>query len=191
MAETGLTMSDAVDSVRGAVRDVFETGKGLVSDLMAAAGSAQLPSMSLGCACARPAACWLPEVLPPVHSTVCAGSVARVRFTVHNCGLGARSVMLAATGPGAGLAVGNPSTAVIEPFGSAVLEAEVTAPASGDVSLTLWIRGCHDHITNWIVTASGRSCDSTHERVVNDCPETQHRWYDHFAQPHACPGQRG
>ena len=81
MAETGLTMSDAVDSVRGAVRDVFETGKGLVSDLMAAAGSAQLPSMSLGCACARPAACWLPEVLPPVHSTVCAGSVARVRFT--------------------------------------------------------------------------------------------------------------
>jgi len=39
MAETGLTMSDAVDSVRGAVRDVFETGKGLVSDLMAAAPS--------------------------------------------------------------------------------------------------------------------------------------------------------
>ena len=191
MVDTGLTVSDAVDSVRGAVRDVFETGKGLVGDLMGAARGIQLPSMSVGCSCARPAACWLPEILPPVQSNVCAGSVARVRFTVHNCGVGARPVMLAATGPDAGLALGHPSTAVMEPFGSAVLEAEVTAPESGSLTLTLWVRGCHDHITNWTVTTGGRNCDSPHERVVNDCPETQHRWYDHFAQPHACQGHRG
>lgn len=142
---------------------------------------------STGGGCRRPPACWLPERRPDVTSVVCPGGTARIRVTVHNCGLAERRVFLAATGNDAALATGAPSVASVGALESAQLVAELTLPKGADrAELVLWVHGCHDTALRWTVSGSEKGCDTTHELCVQDCPRTQHHWYDHFAQPAPC-----
>lgn len=140
-----------------------------------------------GRACHRPDACWLPDRPAAISSAVCPGGKARVCFAVHNCGLSPRDVFLAATGRDAGLATGSPSTASIGALETGRLVAEVSLPEGTECAeLILWVRGCHDTAIAWTVTACDNGCNTTHEVRIEDCPQTQHHWYDHFAQPKPC-----
>jgi hypothetical protein len=147
----------------------------------------QVARTTTSCSCARPHACWLPNELLPVVSQVCPGGTARVVFKIHNCGVADRQVFVAATGTDAGMASGAPSTATIGALDTAELAAEVTLP-SGTVhaDLILWVRGCNDTAVHWTVSASDKGCNTTHQIAIDDCPGTQHHWYDHFAQPRPC-----
>ena len=151
----------------------------------------ELGTSTVSCSSARPHACWMPSELSPIVSAVCPGAKGRVRFLVRNCGLADRKVFIAATGPGAHLAIGSPSTATIGALETGELSAEVTLPdGTASADLILWIRGCNDHAVPWTVTVSDNGCATTHEVSLEDCPGTQHYWHDHFAQPRPCRNHR-
>ena len=85
------------------------------------------------------------------------------------------------------MATGAPSAATIGALDTAELAAEVTLPNGTDhADLILWVRGCSDTAVHWTVSASDKGCNTTHQIAIDDCPGTQHHWYDHFAQPRQC-----
>jgi hypothetical protein len=195
MTGTSTMVSDAVDSVRDvgvAVLDALDSG--VRRSLGAATSSKVADRVRRGVAGVRPAgscdcrdACWLPHELPEIDSVVSRCGTARVCITVRNCGLDTRKVFVAATGDGAGHAVGSPAVATIEAFDSGELGAEVTLPdGATSITMLLWVRGCHDHVMRWNLRSDGCDRMSTHHVRIDDCPRTRHHWHDHFAQPHSC-----
>ncbi len=187
-------VADAVESARDLGSRVLRSVTSLVDRVGTDTKSvAQAARATTSCTCARPHACWLPNELPPVVSLVCPGGTARVVFTIHNCGLADRQVFVAATGADEGMASGAPSTTTIGALDTGQLAAELTLPAGTDqAQLILWVRGCNDTAVQWTVRASDKGCNTTHEIAIEDCPGTQHYWYDHFAQPRPCRNhQRG
>jgi hypothetical protein len=115
-----------------------------------------------------------------VTSVAACGTV-RVRFRVRNTGLANRQVFVAATGPGAGSATGNPATAVIGALETGELVAEIT-PADR-TELILWVRGFRDHAVRCTVHVRRGCGDREHIVRLDDGPCDRHEWHDHFAQP--------
>jgi hypothetical protein len=189
---TSAMLADVVDSTRELGDRALRSVTGLVDRLGSGAKAlSEVGTSTVACSCGRPHACWMPNELPAITSAVCAGAKARVRFLVRNCGLADRQVFVAATGPGAHLAIGSPSTATIGALETGELTAEVTVPdGTAGVELILWVRGCNDHVVPWTITVSDNGCATTHEISIEDCPGTQHYWHDHFAQPRPCRNAR-
>jgi hypothetical protein len=206
MTRSSTTLSDAVESARelgdrfvGSARDLGDRVVGTISGLLDELGTRtkgsleEMSDMSLACSCesCRRRACWMPDERPRITSKVSPCGTARVRFTVHNCGLGPRQVFVAATGEHEALVFGAPSTATIEALDTATLVAELKLPDSiTEANVILWVRGCKDTAVRWTVTAKGCALESDHHVHIEDCPDTQHYWYDHFAQPRDCRNRR-
>ncbi|WP_055522404.1 hypothetical protein [Streptomyces graminilatus] len=135
---------------------------------------------------------WLPRRLPPVHATVGCGGVLRVRFVVRNHSLQHRAFLVAATGPDAGLAKGAPSTAEIDSMGRGDLTAVIRMPDTGPpggrraLELTLWVRGCRDHVANVCVTPDDAGCNEATVRHLTDRQDARHTWRDHFYTSRSC-----
>lgn len=147
-----------------------------------------LPRRNEGCGCEIPPACWAPQPLGQVASRACPGDTAVVRLTITNCGAAARTVKVSATDPAvvvepAALALG----AMEE--GVAVLSLKVAPGAHvGETrKLTVWVRGCKEHVLRWRVEVVSRGADCLAEVEIEDCPDLVHHWYDHFYCRRPCP----
>jgi hypothetical protein len=165
------TVTDLIGDLADRGRDAFASTKGMAR-----------PS----CQCSR--VCWMPDERPPIVSRVSPCGTATVCFTVRNCGLEPREVFVATTGEHADLAVGAPASAVIGALDSATLVAKVALPEdTTEARLILWVRGCKDTAVRWTVKTSSSPLQvSSHHVFVEDCPDTQHHWHDHFAQARDC-----
>ena len=178
-------LADAVESARDLGSRVMRSVTTLVDRVgKDTKALTQVARTTTSCSCARRRRAFrAPQrELLPVVSQVCPGGTPRVVFKIHNCGLADRHVFVVATGADAGMATGAPSATTIGALDTAELAAEVTLPSGTDhADLILWVRGCSDTAVHWTVSASDKGCNTTHQIAIDDCPGTQHHWYDHFA----------
>lgn len=133
--------------------------------------------------------CWLPRRLAPICESVCPGSVLRVRFPVTNLSNEERRFIVAATGEGSRLAAGSPSSVLLGPMGDGELVAVIRVPANFDgqrIRLSLWVRGCLDHVVPVTIVADGECCGVIATRSVVEQPDTCHTWRDHFYVSRPC-----
>jgi hypothetical protein len=142
------------------------------------------------CGCEIPPPCWVPRKLGRKQTRACPGESATVALRLENCGVRPRSFAIESSGDDEGIAI-TPAKLTLGPFErasvSAVLPVAANAAKGSERELLLWVRGCHDHVLRWTVTAGRpavRCCPCVVD--VRDCPDLVHHWYDHFYCEHPC-----
>ncbi len=181
--QMGRDMLAAVRSAQPAARSVQVARRGAAALPL----SSLMPSMQ-SCGCDIPPPCWMPRELGRVVSHGCPGATARVRLRITNCGLGSRSVKVAAQGSGSDKVTLDPQSLSLSTFEEGTVTASLSIPEQGSdpIDVLLWVRGCKDHVLRWRVDVSDDGCSSLHEVDVQDCPDLVHHWYDHFYCARPC-----
>ena len=155
------------------------------------------PAQANDCGCEIPPPCWEPRHLGEVTSFVCPGGTATVRLRISNCNMRQSKILIMTSGQNAGVTIAPPDLS-LGPMERGIVAVSLTVPASTNTGehreVLIWIRGCKIHFLRWIaeVTTKGATnCGS--EIDVDDCPDYQHHWYDHFYCHRQCTqdDQRG
>ena len=153
------------------------------------------PAQASDCCCEIPPPCWEPRHLGEVTSFVCPGGTATVRLRITNCNMRQSKIQFTTSGQNAGVTIAPPDL-TLGPMerGTVAVSLPVAAnTGSGEQrEILIWIRGCKNHFLRWIVevtTKGATNCGS--EIDVDDCPDYQHHWYDHFYCHRHCDEQRG
>lgn len=175
---------------------VLQHGAGLGQDLVRSlwpSDAGGCPCGRPGCACEMPPPCWMPRPLCPVTSTGCAGSAARVRLRITNCGPAPRRVSVQALNGANGVTI-EPAALGLGPYEREFVAVSAALPAGAargeEREIVLLVRGCRDHVLRWTVkVASSESC-SCGVVEVDDCPDHTHHWYDHFHCARDCSNGR-
>ena len=139
--------------------------------------------------------CWLPHRIEPVNAVVGPGSVVRVKVDIVNRSLSNREFLIAATGAGASVAKGDPSTADLGPMDCGELAAILHVPAAAThheppISLLLWVRGCKDYCIPVCLRVHQDAPGATFTRRVVEQTDDCHTWRDHFYVSRPCAGSR-
>jgi len=186
-----------LEDVMRKVCDILETGPRIGLGLLGCLGGLKplllspcLPRLSLPrtprCGCEIPRPCWAPQPLGSVHSHVCPGGTATLRFRITNCGATKRDFKID------GAPTVTPPTLSLGPEERGYSVVSTTTPPDASFGLEkeylVWVRGCREHFLRWTVVVSHHAQCECQEVCVEDCPDLIHHWYDHFycARPCNC-----
>jgi len=136
------------------------------------------------CGCEIPPPPGWPREAASVTSLVCEGGTATLRIEVTNGGPSRRQFRLRSSHDKVVL---EPAHLVLESMASAVVVARLDVPAQGAVpEIQLWVTGCQRHFIRWRIEISELAGACCHEVFVEDTPDYEHHWYDHFYCEHPC-----
>ncbi len=159
-----------------------------ISDLVTAAGS-QFSLQGQSC-CDIPPACWLPRCFGEFESRACPLGTALFRIRVTNC-QPVRSTIKVAAKTDSDVAVEiTPESVVLDPMERKWITIAAKIPADAckgeALELLVWVLGCNDHYARWYIKVADGESGSCVEATIEDCPDYQHHWYDHFYCARPC-----
>ncbi len=146
--------------------------------------------------CRIPPPCWAPLCVGDVHSHVCPGGTATVRFQITNCGYREQAIHTSVVSKPADTPYvkTDPSDITLTPMERGWLNVSFKIPDNDplrlDHELLVWVRGCRNYYLRWTVSAAHRGADSCHQICIEDCMDPVHHWYDHFYCNHPCNASR-
>ncbi len=180
-------LSAATDSYATVARSALELWK------VGVESNPWVNQISLNPVCEIPPACWLPEDLGAVTTTICPKGSATLQICVTNCQPKASKigVRVAATDWSVDI---EPKSVEVGPMEKARFTVCITAPGDACTphceEAIIWIDGCKQYFARWHLALrdkGGETCDSI---AVDDCPDYQHHWYDHFYCARPCNKHR-
>ena len=145
--------------------------------------------------CEVPPPCWMPKDLGELRSVVCKGGVAVLQIEVTNCQ--ARNADISVQAESNWPLQIEPERITLGPMERKCiivrLHAEQDVCKSDCEEVLVWVHGCNSHFLRWQVEVKESDVNSCHKIKVEDCPDYQHHWYDHFycARPCFRRDQRG
>lgn len=198
-----------VDSALG---DLIAAQLGLGRELLKAltAGGALLAdgarglSLPQGASCCDiPEPCWMPRALGEITCKLATGAEGEVCLDITNgdfrphsyevkpAGLDAGTVQVAAKdraftlGPKERRTV---SVRVVMPKPDRDPDRRESCCEADCLDLVIWVRGCAEHYLRWVVCRDDKSkAACCHCVAVDDAPDYELHWYDHFHVMRPCP----
>ena len=158
-----------------------------------------LPSFDLdlgggNCGCDIPIPCWWPQPAGEVTSFVCAGGTATLRIRARNVGPRPHDYRFRLD-PDPASATVKPDAIQLSPQRTVTavfsVPTPVNSPEGRDLELIAWVHGCKNYFVRWRIEVTSYAFDSCHEIDIEDRPEYEHHWYDHFYCEHCCRPSRG
>lgn len=182
-------LGSTIDTGIEVLQTLGTTGSDLASRLAPRTKFPLFPKLG-GC-CDIPPPCWVPEELPPVHSHVCAGATAVLRFQVTNTGMHPRVIRVTANKA----VTIEPPVLNLGPLERGWISVSYSVAATSNdgecTDLLLFVQGCNRFYLRWNIRTSKRGCACCHEVDVEDGPDLIHHWYDHFYCQRPCQTDLG
>jgi hypothetical protein len=156
-----------------------------------------------GC-CDIPEPCWMPKSLGEVTCTLKPGDSGEICLTITNEDFRPHNYTIAAAGEDAGdVTIANPAFS-LGPKERITVAVKVTMPQPSQkpgetappaasccdcdcLDLLIWVRGCNAFYLRWVVCVGQTSKTCCHAVCVDDCPDYELHWYDHFHIFRPCP----
>ena len=160
------------------VLNLMGTGARSTKDAL---GGIKMPKMG-GC-CEIPEACWMPKSLGEVSCRLPPDGRGEVRLIVTNGDYRSHKTVVKSAGAQAGAVGFQPAGPVaLGPKERAVIVAEIKAPkALGHYEGVIWVSVCSDHYLRWSIDVAEEECGCCcYEVTVDDTPDYESHWYDHF-----------
>lgn len=140
--------------------------------------------------CDIPPACWLPRNFGTFESRACPCGTALLRVQVTNCQPTSSKIAIRAESEADLDLKVTPESATLGPMERKWFTVAVTVPEDACkgqcYELLVWVVGCNEHYARWTVTAADGASGTCLEARLDDCPDYEHHWYDHFYCQRPC-----
>lgn len=183
------------------IKDAFSAQVALAKELLDLIGvGARIASSGIGgiklpkpgSCCDIPPACWMPKELGTVDCQLRPGSTGQVKLVVTNNDFRPHNVTAQSAGANAGLVSFTPPQIALGSKESTAIIAQFTAPKKpGRYEVVVWVTVCSDHYLRWTVEVGEKEKDCCFVVTVDDSPDYEVHWYDHFYCPKPCMGIHG
>ena len=196
-----------VDSALG---DLIAAQLGLGRELLKAivAGGAMLADGAKGLrlpkghsCCDIPEPCWMPRSLGEISCTLAPGAEGEICLDIVNEDFRSHKYVVQPTGPDAGaVKIDDKDRAfALGPKERRTVSVRVIVPKvrperresccdRDDLDLLIWVRGCAEHYLRWVICQDEKANKPCcHCVAVNDTPDYELHWYDHFHVMRPCP----
>ncbi len=203
-----------MDGVDSALGELIAAQLGLGRELLKAfvAGGSILTdgakglSMPKGASCCDiPDPCWMPRSLGEFTCRLAPGAEGEVCIDVVNDDFHSRNYTVKAAGLDAGVVQIDPkdrnftlgpkerrtvSVRAIVPRVDSSPNERQSCCACDDLDLLIWVHGCAEHYLRWIICRDEKAKKPCcHCVCVNDAPDYELHWYDHFHVMRSCPSE--
>jgi hypothetical protein len=152
--------------------------------------------------CDIPEPCWMPLDLGQICCQVCPGEPGEICFVISNEDFQPHEYKVFAEGEHDALvSVSNPSF-TLGPKERRQVSVKFNTPARdqpsqrdsccecNDYEVVVWISGCRNHFLRWYLNHDEKKTKCCHEVFVEDIPDYELHWYDHFHYPRPCLGSK-
>ena len=185
-------------------------GRELVKALLAGGGiladGARGMSLPRGASCCDiPDPCWMPRAVGEVTCRLAPGAQGEVCIDIVNEDFRPHSYEVKAAGQDAGVVQvdAKDRSFVLGPKERRTVSVRATVPANDrdpdkrtsccdcdDLDLLIWVRGCADHYLRWVICRDDKATrPCCHCVSVDDVPDYELHWYDHFHVMRPCPSE--
>lgn len=153
--------------------------------------------------CDIPEPCWMPRSLGEITCTLASGQEGEVCLDIVNNDFRPHNYEIKPAGPDAGtVQVDQKDRAfILGPKERRTVSVRVTVPKvdhdqdrrescceCDDLDLLIWVRGCAEHYLRWVICRDEKAKKPCcHCVAVNDTPDYELHWYDHFHVMRPCP----
>ena len=146
-------------------------------------------------ACAIPQPCWMPTSLGEVHCEICESGRGTLTVWLTNEDYQAQTYKFSNKGDAIPGLTFTPQQITLQPKqrGKVVIVFDAPAQAKGTVAscydLLIWIDSCRDYYLRWTLTTTSCPEPCCVEVCVEDVPDYELHWYDHFYAVKPCLGE--
>jgi hypothetical protein len=209
----GMDMSGFDSALGNLVSAQIGLGKELLKALTAGSGmlmdSAKNMSLPKGSSCCDiPEPCWMPKSLGEVCCTLKRGDAGEVCLTITNEDFRAHPYTIEAAGEDGKLAVISKNDFKLGSKERTTVSIKVKVPEKDDnhdnddgreksccecddLDILIRVRGCNNFYLRWTICIAEKSKECCHSVCVNDMPDYELHWYDHFHIFRPCPNSSG
>ncbi len=207
MKQKSSKASDNMDKIVSALGEVVDAqmafGQKLLESFTAGSGgvvkdmlNAAIGPKTDSC-CDIPDPCWMPLSLGEIHCHLCPGASGQVCLVITNLDFRKRDFTIHAAGKDAAQVSFSTSHISLGPKERLGVTATFKAPTDnrtshcfGQYEALIWVQGCRNHFLRWTVDTHSKSGSCCHEIFVNDQPDYELHWYDHFYFDRPCFGPK-
>ncbi|MEM7059631.1 MAG: hypothetical protein AAF557_18760 [Pseudomonadota bacterium] len=194
-------LGDLVNAQLGLGKQLLNVAMAGSKILAETVGDMSLPA---GKSCADiPEPCWMPKAAGEVTCNLCRGDHGELCLNVVNCDFRHRTFEVSAAGEDGNLVQIANKKFTLGPKERVVVPVRITVPFKGDddnddrersccdcdaLDVLIWVKGCNNHYIRWVICIGERSGKCCHDITVEDTPDYELHWYDHFHYMRPCPG---
>lgn len=193
----GKLIAAQIDFGKEALKLINDGGKALVDSI----NNMNLPAGSSCCDIPDP--CWMPLDLGQICCQICSGDQGEICFIIGNEDFRAQDYRVFAAGEHASLVTVSQSQFRLGPKERQVVSVKFEMPdreqdtnqsnsccECNDYEAIIWVTGCRNHFLRWYINHDKKQQKCCHEVYVNDIPDYELHWYDHFHYPRPCLGSQ-
>lgn len=182
--------SQTLDSMTQAGVDAARQLLNVFENIARSASSNSLLNLQRSSCCEIPPACWLPRNFGTFYSRACPCGTALLRVQVTNCQPTTSDISVQIQNQDELSIKITPQAATLGPMERKWFTVAITIPedtCKGQLyDLVVWIKGCNEHYARWEVEVADGASGTCLEAQVDDCPDYEHHWYDHFYCKRPC-----
>jgi len=164
-----------------------------------AVGSLKKMKLPQGSSCCEmPEPCWMPNKIDEICCQLRPGDAGEICFVIANEDFVPHSYSVVAAGEHSALVGISNKNFTLGPKERRVVSAKFTMPARdgsrnsdsccqcNDYEAVIWVQGCQNHYLNWYINSNEKTQKCCYEVCVNDAPNNELNWYDHFHVLRSC-----